>query len=82
MLEEAKALRARKNADYGESWRELGALGVFVRWHDKYKRLRRLLWDGGAARVGDERERDTLIDALNYNLMMLYLHDQEASKQA
>ena len=77
LLDEAQQLRARKNQDYGDSWRDLGALGVFVRWHDKYKRLRALLWDGRAPQVTGEAIRDTLIDALNYNLMMLHLLDQE-----
>lgn len=78
ILEEARELRARKNADYGDSWRDLGARGVFVRWWDKAKRLRSLLWEGRAASVASEAIRDTLIDALNYCLMMIYLCDEEA----
>lgn len=63
----------RKNADYGNSWREHGLKGVFIRWADKYKRLNQLLWHGNEAHVKDESIADTIDDAFVYNLMMIFL---------
>lgn len=79
---EAMGLFARKNADYGDTWRKLGIKGVFVRWSDKQARLETLLWDSKEAQVQDESIRDTLRDALVYNLMMLYLWDEYAKGPA
>jgi hypothetical protein len=63
----------KKNADYGNSWREHGLKGVFIRWADKYKRLNNLLWFGSIAEVEDESIGDTIDDAFIYNLMMMLL---------
>jgi hypothetical protein len=63
----------KKNADYGNSWREHGLKGVFIRWADKYKRLNNLLWFGNDAEVKDESIGDTIDDAFIYNLMMMLL---------
>ena len=66
----------RKNADYGDAWKRLGLRGVYVRWYDKTQRLLRLLWQGAKPQVADEGTRDTLADALLYNLMALVLYDR------
>ena len=78
---DAMELFARKNADYGDTWRELGAEGVFVRWSDKRARLKTLLWDKKAAQVRDEPIRDTMRDAYVYNLMMIVLLDDAITER-
>jgi hypothetical protein len=71
----ARALRIRKNADYGDSWRALGARGLFVRLTDKVGRLKSLLWDNRTQQVADESLRDTASDLINYGLFLLYALD-------
>lgn len=66
----------KKNTDYGNAWQMLGARGVFVRWFDKNQRAKQLLWHNQDPMVTDESLRDTIQDALLYNLMLLYLLDQ------
>lgn len=75
-FEEARAIRYKKQADYGPSWRSLGLRGVFGMMFAKVCRLRQLVWLRKDAQVKDESVRDTLLDNLNYTLYMLYLLEE------
>lgn len=67
-----------KNHDYGDAWKRLGLRGVFVRWYDKTQRLLQIVWRQHKAVVKTESARDTLSDALLYNVMAIVLYDREA----
>jgi hypothetical protein len=70
---EARALRLRKQNDYGATWQVLGLKGIFVHVLTKVQRLKQLVWHNTEQQVKDESVRDTLIDLLNYAVISLYL---------
>jgi len=70
LSDECRDIFRRKNADYGDSFREDGVLGVMIRLKDKLNRAISLCRkEGEAALVQDESLRDTLMDASNYGKM-------------
>jgi len=75
--EEAAALFARKNADYGDAFAKHGPVGVLIRVGDKIDRLVSIS-KSGVALVDSEGLRDTLIDLHNYAAMAVMLMDEEA----
>lgn len=71
----------RKNADYGDSFREDGTLGVLIRMKDKISRAITLIRnEGEGALVKDEALRDTLLDHSNYSKMAVICMDAECQK--
>jgi len=84
-LAKASELTRRKNTDYNPSDDALGNLrlcghmdlvptpvGIAVRLGDKYSRLCQLVKVGDGARlVNDERLEDTVLDIINYSVLLL-----------
>ena len=67
-----------KQLDYGrQNLDDFGEYGVLVRLNDKLSRLKNLLKSGDEAK--HESVRDSWLDAANYALIGLVLHDEEAS---
>lgn len=66
---EGLALFIKKNADYGNSYKQYGLIGVLVRLQDKINRCLNITKNG--IHVQDESLRDTLIDLHNYAAMAL-----------
>ena len=73
---EARALFAKKNADYGDSFAKYGTIGVLVRMGDKINRLQSIE-KNKVSFVNDESMRDTLIDLHNYAAMAIMLIDEK-----
>lgn len=73
LIDDLKELRLRKSADYGNSWKIFGLLGVVWQINSKYIRMQNLLDHGRDPR--NEPLRDTLIDLANYCLMGVQLID-------
>ena len=70
LSDECRDIFARKNSDYGDSFREDVVLGVLIRMKDKLNRAISLCRKvGEAAMVEDESLRDTLLDYSNYGKM-------------
>ena len=67
----------KKNADYGNSYKQYGLIGVLVRLQDKINRALNITKNG--IQVKDESLRDTLIDLHNYAAMALMESDTEPS---
>lgn len=65
----------RKNADYGDSFREDGLMGILVRLKDKINRTLNILDHEDRRMVRSETLRDTLIDLSNYALMGVVVYD-------
>ena len=76
--EEALALFAKKNADYGDSFATFGPVGVIIRMGDKISRLSSVT-KSGINLVNNESVRDTLIDLHNYAAMAIMLLDETKS---
>lgn len=66
---EGLELFIKKNADYGNSYKQYGLIGVLVRLQDKINRALHITQNG--IHVKDETLRDTLIDLHNYAAMAL-----------
>jgi len=66
---EGLELFIKKNADYGNSYKQYGLIGVLVRLQDKINRCLNITKNG--IHVQDESLRDTLIDLHNYAAMAL-----------
>lgn len=71
---EGLELFIKKNADYGNSYKQYGLIGVLVRLQDKINRCLNITNNGIC--VKDESLRDTLIDLHNYAAMALMESDQ------
>lgn len=75
MCKEAKALMRKKNSDYSteedpfRNFRMFGTLGFLVRMSDKLARLRTFA-ERGKFDVSDESCRDSLIDLINYSILL------------
>jgi hypothetical protein len=67
----------KKNADYGNSYKQYGLIGVLVRLQDKINRALNITKNG--IQVKDESLRDTLIDLHNYAAMALMETESEPS---
>ena len=66
---EGLELFIRKNADYGDSYKQHGLIGVLVRLQDKINRAMHI--STHSIHVKDESLRDTLIDLHNYAAMAI-----------
>ena len=75
----------KKNADYGDAFKENGSIGTFIRIKEKVGRLKNFVtvtpqgitYKTTRPNVTDESIRDTLIDLNCYTLMMLMLLEEE-----
>ena len=74
---EGLELFIKKNADYGNSYKQYGLIGVLVRLQDKINRALNITKNG--IQVKDESLRDTLIDLHNYAAMALMEIESEPS---
>lgn len=72
---EGLELFIKKNADYGNSYKQYGLIGVLVRLQDKINRALHISQHG--IHVKDESLRDTLIDLHNYAAMALMESESE-----
>ena len=72
---EGLELFIKKNADYGNSYKQYGLIGVLVRLQDKINRCLNITKNG--IHVQDESLRDTLIDLHNYAAMALMESESE-----
>ena len=70
--DEARALFAKKNADYGDAFAKSGVIGVLMRIEDKIQRALSIS-KSQIKLVEDERLEDTLLDLHNYSAMALML---------
>jgi hypothetical protein len=77
---EGLALFIKKNADYGDSYKQYGLVGVLVRLQDKINRALNITKNG--IQIKDESLRDTLIDLHNYAAMALMETDSEPMVQS
>jgi soluble cytochrome b562 len=80
----AKALMEKKNKDYAKesdplrNFRRHGLKGFVVRMDDKMARLDNFVENGTLA-VSDESVEDSLIDLLNYSVLMLAMLQEQRS---
>lgn len=61
--------RGAKTDDYGETWKRLGIMGLYVKIFIKEGRLNELIWNkkvAGDVSVKEESIKDTLLDMANY----------------
>jgi hypothetical protein len=68
-------LFSKKNADYGDSFKLFGVIGVLVRLQDKINRAISIS-SKSIILVEDESLKDTLLDLHNYAAMALMLLDE------
>jgi len=74
VLAEYAVVFAARQQNYGRgNIDEFGEKGVFLRLHDKERRLKSLVWDG--LDPTGEPTRDTWQDALGYSAIGLLCHD-------
>ena len=57
---------AKKNADYGSSFRIDGLVGIVLRLGDKLMRLKQTSSDGYTIQIKDEGLRELFLDISNY----------------
>ncbi|HUW14291.1 MAG TPA: hypothetical protein VM537_31500 [Anaerolineae bacterium] len=92
LCSDACKLTRRKGADYSgqeDTLRNLKAVelvglcpaetGVLVRMQDKMSRLTTLVGAGATPQVADESVRDTILDLINYSVLLWALIQEEAS---
>ena len=79
--DEALALFARKNADYGDAYKTYGPVGLLVRIGDKINRLATVS-KSEVSFVLTESVRDTLIDLHNYAAMAIAELDDKESVES
>ena len=59
-------LFAKKNEDYGSSFREEDIAGIVIRLGDKLKRLKKVSGNGYAVKVKEEGLKELFLDIANY----------------
>lgn len=69
---EALEIFRKKNADYGDSFKDFGLIGLLTRIQDKINRCLSIS-KTGITLVDDESLKDTLLDLHNYSAMALML---------
>ena len=69
---EGLELFEKKNKDYGDAFKQDGAVGVLIRMGDKINRLKHIT-KNKVEFVDNETMRDTLIDLHNYSAMAIML---------
>lgn len=73
--QDALALFAKKNKDYGDAFAKFGTIGVLMRIEDKIQRAISIS-KNEVTLVDNESIRDTMIDLHNYAAMALMLLDE------
>ena len=73
--QDALALFAKKNKDYGDAFAKFGTIGVIMRIEDKIQRAISIS-KNRVTLVDNESIRDTMIDLHNYAAMALMLLDE------
>ena len=87
MCKQARTIRRKKNADYANeedplaNFRRWEALGFVVRMDDKLARLSTFVKRGVFA-VEDESLNDTLLDLLNYSVLLAFYVSEEKAKKS
>lgn len=87
MTKAARTIMRKKNADYAAeddplaNFRRWGALGFVVRMDDKLARLSTFV-KRGVFEVEDESLNDTLLDLLNYSVLLAFFVAEEKAKKA
>ena len=76
VLKTRLGLFARKNIDYGSSFRVDGLVGIVLRLGDKLMRLKQTSKDGHTIQVKDEGLRELFLDIGNYTDMGILLLDE------
>ncbi len=82
LCREAKQLMTKKNQDYGKlkdpfnNFRKRGALGILTRLEDKVDRIDSFVEKGFNA-VASESVRDTVVDLINYAVLLYGFLEQE-----
>lgn len=82
----ARALMRKKNADYASdedplaNFRRWGVLGFVVRMDDKLARLASFA-KRGIFEVEDESLADTLLDLVNYSVLLAFWASEEKAKR-
>ena len=76
-MNEYREIFKKKNSDYGDSFAEMGPIGVLVRISDKIKRAIKITNNGINIQVTSESLRDTLLDLHNYAAMAIMLIDEK-----
>lgn len=83
ILKEMRDLYAKKNSDYGDSFKDtherFGSVAGVIRINDKVNRLNNLV--ERESRVEDESFRDTLIDLANYAVLLIMEIDGNQDEQ-
>lgn len=81
VFDEAVSLFERKNADYGDSWRNHGWRGNLGRILEKADRLQTTLWhsSSNSFSVSDEDARQTALDMLN--TLAFFIINYEARRE-
>ena len=71
--------RGVKTSDYGETWKRLGLMGLYVKIFIKEGRLNELIWKKGGKQVASKNEgiRDTLIDIAAYAIYGIIALDED-----
>jgi len=72
---------AKKNADYGSSFKVDGLVGIVLRLGDKLMRLKQTSSDGHTIRVKDEGLRELFLDISNYCDMGLMILGEDNDTQ-
>ena len=70
VIENNRNLFLAKNADYGNSFKDFGFLGIMVRLNDKINRMKSLV-ENKTNKVSSESFMDTVQDLYNYTLLGL-----------
>ena len=69
--------RGVKSADYGDTWRDSGLVGIYIKLMIKEGRLRELVWKNKTPKVQDESVRDTLMDIAAYAVYGILCLDED-----
>jgi hypothetical protein len=72
---------AKKNSDYGSSFRIDGLVGIVLRLGDKLMRLKQTSKDGHTIQVKDEGLRELFLDIGNYTDMGLMLLEESCEEE-
>lgn len=79
IIESIKELRLRKSADYGNSWKIFGLMGVVYQIMSKSIRIWNLTKKGETTPT-NESLRDSFIDMANYAIMAVQLIDMKETE--
>lgn len=70
-VKECKQLYQKKNKDYGDSWKDMRAIGITDVIHNKVKRIKQIEDNQGHSEISEGIESE-LKDIINYCIMRLW----------